>query len=270
MLDVGARSEGDFSEGGGIDWNLAPTDGGNAAFGNDLRGDGFDGRGLRWISSREEEDADGEVSGIGKRMAQLFSGFRKQRERDLGEDAGAVAGLHVGIDSTTVRHAANRGKRMVENGETALALQVCDGPHAAVIVFLGKPVEGARDERCAGVIERIHRCDRVLRISSAHSGIAFQCPERAGNKRHVGRTAKQELCRACRPLALEQTRIDLKRSLESPDPDLSLNHRNSWLMERFQSSAKYPFSKSFNVVLARNNKLFTADTESPNTTAISS
>ncbi len=179
------------------------------------------------ISGGKEEDADGEISAIGKSVAQLFCGFREQRERNLGEDAGTVAGFHVGIDSTTVRHTANGGESVVENGETALALQVCDGPHAAVVVFLGKPVEGAGDERCAGVIERVHRCDRVLRISSAHSGIAFQCPERAGNKRHVGRTAKQELCRGCRAIGLRQIRPDSKRSFESPEHDPLKNHRNS-------------------------------------------
>ncbi len=43
VLDVGAGGECDFSEGGGINGNLAPTNGGNATFANDLGGNGFDG-----------------------------------------------------------------------------------------------------------------------------------------------------------------------------------------------------------------------------------
>ncbi len=69
-------------------------------------------------------------------MTEFFRSFDKKRVGDLREHARAVAGLHVGIHGSAVGHAADGGERVVEDFVTAFAVEMGDGTHAAVVVFL--------------------------------------------------------------------------------------------------------------------------------------
>ena len=88
------------------------------------------------ISAGEEEHGNGEIRFIFNDVPEFFRGFDKKRVGDLRQDSGAIAGLHVGIDRTAVGHAADGGEREVEDLVAAFAMEVGDGAHAAVVVFL--------------------------------------------------------------------------------------------------------------------------------------
>ena len=61
--------------------------------------------------------------------------------RDLDMDAGAVAGLAVGIDSAAMPQRLERADRGRDDGAARLAVKRRDEAHAAGIVLLGGVVE---------------------------------------------------------------------------------------------------------------------------------
>jgi hypothetical protein len=91
---------------------------------------------LHGNSAGEKENAHGEVGSVFDDVAELGGSFGKKRVGDLCQNTRAVTGFHVGVHGSAVGHAADGGKRVIEDFVTALAVEMGDGTHAAVVVFL--------------------------------------------------------------------------------------------------------------------------------------
>ena len=155
MHDVRAGLLGDLSEGIHVDRYFTPADGFDPALGDGCGGDGLDRIRLCGVTGGEKEHAHGEILGLVDFRAECGRGLGEKREGDLREDAGAVACFHIRIHRAAMGHAGNGGQRVVEHSEGTRSVQVGDGAHAAVVVFVRKAVKRAGNERGAGMVKRI-------------------------------------------------------------------------------------------------------------------
>ena len=96
---------------------------------------------LRNIVLWKEEHSHGQIRFIFNMMSEFFRRLAKEREGDLGEDARAVASLHIGLHGPALSHAAHGSERVIKDLITAFSLQRGDDFHPAVGVFLGKLVQ---------------------------------------------------------------------------------------------------------------------------------
>lgn len=104
----------------------------------------------------KEEHSNGQICFIFNIVSEFFRRLAKARVGDLGEDARAVARLHISVHGSAVGHAAPGGERVIEDLITAFSLLLGDGSHTAIVVFLGKLVQRSGDQRSASMIKRVH------------------------------------------------------------------------------------------------------------------
>ena len=149
LLDLWVASECDFPKCLQINGHLAPADAGNPALGSHFCGECFNFGRRGGLILGEKEHGDREICVVFERVAELRRYFAEKWVGNLGEDAGAIARFHVGIHRAPVSHAADGGQRVVEDFRAPFPVQVGDGTHAAVVMFLGKAVQGAGDRRGA-------------------------------------------------------------------------------------------------------------------------
>ena len=130
---------GQFTQFVRVDRNLAPADERDFAFDEDGLGEGLN---VRGDSFGEEKDSDSEIAGVAG-IAKLPGCLGENGAWDLAENAGAVAGLHVGVDRPTVGHVADRGQGVVENIVGFLSTEIGNGSHSAVGGFIIPLVQSA-------------------------------------------------------------------------------------------------------------------------------
>ena len=88
------------------------------------------------VGFRQEHLADRDLAVLGA-FAAAFYRFGEEVLRDLDVDAGAVAGLAVGVHGAAVPEGAERVYAGLHDGAAGFAVQGCDQADAAGIVFLG-------------------------------------------------------------------------------------------------------------------------------------
>jgi hypothetical protein len=149
MFDLRTAGEGDFTQRLDVHRHFAPADAGDAALVGHFSSQRLD-RGDRLrVFSRKKEHRHGQIGVVFQSVAQLRRRLAEQRVGDLCQHARAVARLHVRVHRAAVRHAANRRQRVIQDLIAAFSLQMGDRAHAAIVVFLGKPVQRSGDERGA-------------------------------------------------------------------------------------------------------------------------
>jgi hypothetical protein len=193
VLDLRSGGKGELAEGVGIDRGFVPADDADATLGDHVFGHRLELLLAGGIVERQEKDRHCEITLVFQRRAQVGGGLEEDRVGNLREDAGAVAGLHVGIDRAAVGHVADRAEGEFEDLIGAFAVDLGDGTHAAVVALGGEAVEGSGDERRARVVIGIHRkewqkmpCPAVPRSS-----------QRGRNPQRVGvQTAASGECQA--------------------------------------------------------------------------
>jgi len=92
------------------------------------------------VGARQEDHADGELS-----RARLIAAARdvlaEEILRDLDMDAGAVAGLAIGIDGAAVPDGLQRRNRRLNHLAARLAIEGRDDANAAGVMLLARIVE---------------------------------------------------------------------------------------------------------------------------------
>jgi hypothetical protein len=120
--------------------HVAPAEDGEALLGGD-RGDGGDRGGVGRVVVGQEGDADGVTACRGK----LEAGPGAQEGvGDLGEDAGAVAGVGLRAGGAAVLQVAQDGQCLLDDAVLGLAGERRDETHAAGVVFVARVVEALR------------------------------------------------------------------------------------------------------------------------------
>src|SRR5690606_38811364 len=136
-----------------IDRNFTPADTHDATLGKDVIDDRLDFGDRLVVAQWEEERAYSEILIILQLVAEFGSSLAEKRIGELGQYARTNAGFHIGINSCAMGHAANRSEGVIQNLVRTFSLQVCDGAHAAVVVLVGKLVQGTWDQGGARVVE---------------------------------------------------------------------------------------------------------------------
>ena len=114
--------------------------------------------GLGVIVPGQEHHPDAEI-GILEKLVALFLHFVAEKPvGDLGQDAGAVARLGIGVHRAAMDEIANAGQRVAQDFIRALALEAGHEPDAAGVVFESGIVESVEGLRAVedGLIKR-HR-----------------------------------------------------------------------------------------------------------------
>src|SRR5690606_33399424 len=93
------------------------------------------------VAARQEDHADTEVLVAEEGLLFLGEVLLKELDRDLGEEAGAVAGDRVGVDRAAVSQSLQRRHSAVENVIRSFAREFGNKPDAASVVFLIRRVE---------------------------------------------------------------------------------------------------------------------------------
>jgi hypothetical protein len=128
-----------------IDRHLAPAMDG-VAIGEDLALDDDAAALLRaQIRARQEDHGDAELADAGD-LALLADIVLEEVLRDLHVDAGAIAGLAIGIDGAAVPHGLQRSDRRFHHLPARLAIDGSDEADTAGIMLLGRIVEALRLE----------------------------------------------------------------------------------------------------------------------------
>ena len=149
MFDLRTAGEGDFAQRLDVHRHFAPADAGDAALVGHFGGQRFDRGDCLRVFSREKEHRHRQIGVVFQSVAQFRRCLAEQRVGDLRQHARAVTCLHVRVHRAAVCHAANRRQRVIQDLIAAFPLQMGDRAHAAVVVFLGKPVQRSGDERGA-------------------------------------------------------------------------------------------------------------------------
>ena len=157
VLDLRACLQRDPTESVRVHRHFAPADFHDTTAGDDLFSESADFVGFSGVFRWKKEHSDGEIRVVFDLEAELGRRFAEKRVGDLGEHAGTIAGFHVRIHRAAMGHAANRGQCVIKHLVAAFSMNLGDGTHAAVVMFLGKPMQGTGDERCAGMVERVHQ-----------------------------------------------------------------------------------------------------------------
>ena len=101
------------------------------------------------VGARQEHHADGDAAGLGRLAARIAHVVAEEVLRDLDMDAGAVAGLAVGIDGAAMPHRLQRIDARRHDVAASLAVQRHDQADAAGIHLLGGVVAvGVGELRC--------------------------------------------------------------------------------------------------------------------------
>ena len=137
LLDLGPRGVGLLADHRDVDRHLAPAQDA-VAHAQDLGLDEGTAALLRAeVGARQEHHADGDAADFGDLAARIAHVLAEEILRDLDMDAGAVAGLAVGIDGAAVPHRLQRVDAGHHHVAAALAVQRHDQAHAAGIDLLG-------------------------------------------------------------------------------------------------------------------------------------
>src|SRR6185437_4527561 len=154
LLDLGTRGVGLLADDVDVDRHLAPAIDGIAPL-QDLRLD--DGAAALLpveVGARQEDHADRELPGLGL-VAGVTDVGLEEFLRDLDMDAGAVAGLAVGIDRAAVPHRLQGVDGSLDHVAPRLAIKRRDEAYAAGVMLLARVIEpGRRKPRGIGAIFR--------------------------------------------------------------------------------------------------------------------
>jgi hypothetical protein len=149
------------------------------------------------VGARQEDHADGELARPGER-AGAADMLLEEILGDLDMDAGAVAGLAVGIDRAAVPHRLQRRDGGRHDLAPRPAVECCDQADAARIMLVGRIVEAGRREM-AGIVPpfghpavaaepfTVRHVMPLSHLSCASDGGAGDAPEPPGVAVYLGR-----------------------------------------------------------------------------------
>ncbi len=145
LLDLGARGVRLLADDADIHRHLAPAIDGVAVVQDLALDDDAAGLLLAEVGARQEDLADAELAGA-ELLADLAHIVLEEGVRDLHVDAGAVAGLAVGIDRAAVPHRFQRLDPHEHDLAPRLAIDRRDHADATGIVLVGRVVEAGGGE----------------------------------------------------------------------------------------------------------------------------
>ena len=108
-----------------------------------------DGAGLQRVilAGRQEGEPHGIAPRIGQREAGGLGRARQEAVRDLDQDAGAVAGLHLGARRAAVGQALENGEAAVHDVVVGTPVQIGHHADTAGVVFVCRVVEASGHRR---------------------------------------------------------------------------------------------------------------------------
>ena len=129
----------------------------------------------RGVVVREEEHGHAVIALVGQKLTLLLGFLAEEAVRDLEQHAGAIAGVALQAGAAAMLKVHEHGKRIVEHGMAALALQVGQRADAARVVFVAGSVQAGRAHcGCRGCgMRAIGRFVRALRAGETSGRPGF-------------------------------------------------------------------------------------------------
>ena len=115
---------------------------------------------------REEEHGHAVIALVGQQLAFLLGFLAEEAVRDLEQHAGTVAGVALQAGAAAMFEVHEHGKRVVEHGVAALALQMGKRADAARVMFVTGSVQAGR-ARCGCRGCGMHATSRFVRALRA-------------------------------------------------------------------------------------------------------
>jgi hypothetical protein len=174
LFDLRGGGGGFFPEDAEVDGHGAPAEHLETAAGDYFLGNATNvGLGVV-IGRRQKEDADPEVAIGIEALTEFFDLAAEKFGRNLGEDAGAVAGFGIGIQGAPVSELADATEGPFEDGVGLAPLNVRDEADAAGVVLVG------------GMVKALGRGEPVIQREFSHgkgkgTGDGAWCKKEVGN-----------------------------------------------------------------------------------------